>query len=256
MADGASIAYSVPVGVCFRVIARLDIKGPNLIKGIQFEGLRVIGDPAEYAKKYAEDADELLYIDTVASLYGRNQIGEILARTSADCFIPITVGGGIRSDGDIRAVLTAGADKVAINSAAALRPDLIREVSERYGSQCIVVSIECKRVTGGWEAYTDCGRNTSGRDAVQWAKDAVALGAGELLITSIDRDGMRRGPDIELLRSINVDVPVIYSGGIRLQDVVEVSKYCDGIAIGAALHYNDCTIGQIKEVLRSHREIR
>ena len=243
--------------VSYRIIARLDIKGPNLIKGIQFEGLRVLGKPGEFARKYADDgADELLYIDTVASLYGRNHLGRLIEESSRDIFIPFAVGGGIRSCGDIRPILESGADKIAVNSAAVLRPSLISEISDRAGSQCLMVSIEAKRVNGGWEAYTHCGRNPSGRDAVKWAREAVSLGAGEILITSIDRDGTRRGPDLELLKAIDVDVPVIYSGGIRLEDVREVSEHSQGMAIGASLHYGDCTISQVKDALRAWKEIR
>lgn len=237
--------------ISYRVIARLDIKGENLIKGFQMEGLRIIGSPSLYAKKYADEgADEILYLDTVASLYGRNQLGHIIEEVSRDTFIPFVAGGGIKSCGDIQSVLKSGADKIAVNSAALLRPDLIREIAERAGTQCIVVSVEAKRRNGGWEAYSDCGRIPSGKDAIKWAEEAVSLGAGEILITSIDQDGTRRGPDLELLKSIQVDVPVVYSGGVRLQDVVEVSKYSQGCAIGASLHYGDCTISQVKDELR------
>ncbi len=241
----------------YRVIARLDIKGPNLIKGIQFEGLRIIGNPAKFAKRYADDgADELLYIDTVASLYGRNQLGKIIEETSGNTFIPFTAGGGVRSYGDVRAILAAGADKIALNTAALLRPDLIREISDRPGPQCVVVAIEAKRRQSGWEAYTDCGRVPSGHDAVRWAHEAEELGAGEILLTSIDCDGTRKGPDMGLLKAIQVGVPLIYSGGIRLQDVCEVAAYSDGMAIGASLHYGNCTIQQVKEALRPLKDIR
>ena len=240
----------------YRVIARLDIKGPNLIKGIQFEGLRVLGNPAEYAKKYAQDADELLYIDTVATLYGRNQLEKLIEETTENTFIPITVGGGIRSNGDVRSILAAGADKIAVNTAALLRPDLIREIADRFGTQCVVVVIEAKRRGTDWEAYTDCGRNPSGRSVEAWAEEAAHLGAGELLVTSIDCDGTRKGPDWALLKAIQVDIPVIYSGGIRLEDVLQVSEYTEGMAIGAALHYGDCSIGQIKDMLRRTKDIR
>ena len=244
--------------LAYRVIARLDIKGPNLIKGIQFEGLRVIGNPAQFAKKYADEgADELLYIDTVASLYGRSQIHELLDRTVGETFIPVTVGGGIRDHACIRGLFNAGADKLAFNTAVVERPERIVEFAERYGRQAIVVSIEAKRVNGGWNVYTDCGRIDSGKDAVRWADDVANLGAGELLITSIDCDGARRGHERELLKQIDVDIPVIYSGGIRLQDVAEVAEYSDGMAIGTSLHYGDCTIAQVKEELRkAGKEVR
>mgnify|MGYP003394913115 CR=1 FL=1 len=243
--------------LAYRIIARLDIKGENLIKGIQFEGLRVLGRPADFAKRYADEgADELLYIDTVASLYGRNQLESLIEETSAEVFIPINIGGGIRSCEGVRTFLKAGADRVSINTGAMGNPDLIGNIKDCCGAQAICVSIEAKKINGGWEAYTHCGRNPSGKDAIKWAQEAVALGAGEILVTSIDCDGTRRGPDIELLKSIEVDVPVIYSGGIRLQDVCEVAEYSDGMAIGASLHYGDCTIQQVKDALRPHKEIR
>ena len=239
----------------YRVIARLDVKFPNLIKGIQFEGLRVIGQPADFARKYAsEGADELLYIDTVASLYGRNQLESLIEETSGAAFIPLTVGGGVKTLSEASHLLKSGADRICVNTGAIRNPRLIEEISGCVGAQAITVSIEAKRVNAGWEAYTDCGRNPTGRDAVSWAQEAVALGAGEILITSIDRDGTRKGPDIELLKSINVDVPVVYSGGIRLCDVAEVAKHSQGMAIGASLHYGNTTIAEVKAAL-SHAGI-
>ena len=152
--------------LAYRVIARLDIKGQNLIKGIQFEGLRVLGNPAQFAKKYADEgADELLYIDTVASLYGRNQLDGLIERTTERTFIPITVSGGIGSRAEVKRLLDCGADKLSINTSGLLRPDIISEIVSKYGSQAVVVSIEAKRKNGGWEAYTDCGRIPSGKDA-------------------------------------------------------------------------------------------
>lgn len=243
--------------LAYRVIARLDIKGPNLIKGIQFEGLRVIGKPSVFAKKYADEgADELLYIDTVASLYGRSQLESLIEETTEEIFIHITVGGGIASFESISKLLSCGGDKISINSAAILSPLFLSNGCNKFGSQAISVSIEAKRVNGGWEAYSEAGRTPSGKDAVKWAEEAVRLGAGEILITSIDQDGTRKGPDIALLKAIDVDVPVIYSGGIRLRDVCEVAEYSDGLAVGASLHYGDCTIQQIKDELRKTKEIR
>lgn len=247
--------------LAYRVIARLDIKYPNLIKGICFEGLRVLGQPADYARKYAkEGADELLYLDTVASLYGRSQLESLIEETCQGAFIPLTVAGGIRSVEGIQQLLNAGADRVAVNSAAVKYPSFVRGATLRYGSQCLSISIEAKRVGGGWGAFTDGGRNPSGKDALQWAQEAVALGAGEILITSIDRDGTRRGPDFDLIAAIHtlqLDVPFVYSGGIRLQDVAQVAAYTDGMAIGASLHYGDCTIQQIKaELSRCGKEVR
>lgn len=240
--------------VSYRVIARLDIKGPHLIKGIQFEGLRVLGKPADFAKKYADaGADELLYIDTVASLYGRNQLESLIEETSAEIFIPITVAGGIKDDRALR----IGADRLAINTEAINHPHVISALAARCGSQAISISIEAKRNSKGWEAYTDCGRVPSGRCAIHWAQEACGLGAGEILITSIDRDGTRKGPDLELLKAIEVEVPVVYSGGIRLRDVPAVAEHSQGMAIGASLHYGDCTIGEVKAILRAcGKEIR
>ncbi len=248
------------MSLAYRIIARLDIKGPNLIKGIQFEGLRVLGNPAQFAKKYADEgADELLYIDTVASLYGRNQLGQILEETSAEVFIPITCAGGINSVQSAKKTLTFGADRICVNSAGIQNPAVISGIHEKCGAQVITVSIEAKRKNGGWEAYTDCGRNPSGRSVLRWSREVCDLGAGEILITSIDQDGTRKGPDLDLLTAIGVEalpVPVIYSGGIRLQDVKAVAELSDGMAIGASLHYGDCTIQQVKDALRPYQEIR
>ena len=242
----------------YRVIPRLDIKGQNLIKGVQFEGLRVLGKPADFARKYADEgADELLYLDTVASLYGRNQLEEVIEAVTESAFIPFTVSGGIRDFATVRHLCECGADRIAINTWAVKNPEIIHEISKSWGCQAITVSIEAKRVNGGWEAYTDGGRNKTGKDALRWAEEAVRLGAGEILITSIDRDGTRKGPDFDLLKAIKVDVPLVYSGGIRLRDVAEVAQYTEGMAIGASLHYGDCTIGQIKaELQRAGKEVR
>jgi cyclase len=239
-----------------RLIARLDVKGPNLIKGIHLEGLRVIGDPQEFARRYYEQgADELIYIDIVASLYGRNNLMDIVQHAARDVFVPMTVGGGIRSSDDVRDLLRAGADKVAINTAVVKRPELITEVSRRFGSQCMVLSIEAKsRGDGRWEVYTDCGRERSGIDAVEWAQRGIELGAGEVLLTSIDREGTRKGFDVELIQAVAsaVPVPVIASGGYgearHLAEVV--SAGADAVAIADALHYNRATIPQLREVAR------
>jgi cyclase len=237
-----------------RLIPRLDIKGPNVVKGICFEGLRVVGNPQDLAKRYAEDADELLYIDTVATLYGRSQLEPLIEKTVEEVFIPITVGGGIRSNADAKRLLDAGADKLAINTAALQRPEFINELSSFYGSQAIVVSIEAKSTAHGWEAYTDNGRERTGKNAVAWAFEAVERGAGELLITSIDRDGTRRGFDLELIRAIapHVPVPVIAGGGMgtlaHLRSVVEEAK-ADAVAVGTVLHYGNLTIERMRNGL-------
>ena len=239
-----------------RLIARLDIKGPNLVKGIHLEGLRVIGDPAEHALHYyREGADELLYIDIVASLYERNNLVDVVARTASEIFVPMTVGGGIRTVEDITQMLRAGADKVAINTAAIRRPAFVTEAGRVFGAQCIVVSIEAKRLrNGGWEAYTDNGRERTGLDAVEWAHRAVELGAGELLITSVDMEGTRRGFDLELISAIGprVSVPVIAGGGAgTVEHAAEaLRRGADAVAVASLLHYKMETVSSIKSGLK------
>lgn len=235
-----------------RLVARLDIKGPNLIKGVHLEGLRVIGDPQEYARRcYEQGADELVYIDIVASLYGRSKLTEIVRRAAHDVFVPMTVGGGIRTVDDASDLLRAGADKVAINTAGVRRPALITEVSRRFGSQAMVLSIEAKQqAPGRWEIYTDCGRERSGIDAIDWARRGVELGAGEILVTSIDREGTRKGFDIDLVDAIAgaVDVPVIASGGYGAPEhlVQVVGTGADAVAVADALHYGRCTVADLR----------
>ncbi len=236
-----------------RIIARLDIKGKNLIKSVHLEGIRVVGDPNERARLYYEQgADELIYMDMVASLYGRNNLHDIVKATSENIFVPITVGGGVRSVDDAELLLFAGADKVAINTAATQRPELITEISRRFGAQCVVLSIEAKYVSNGkWSVYVDCGRENTGIDVIEWAKRGVELGAGEILLTSIDKEGTRQGYDIELTRLVseNVSVPVIASGGFdKPEDVVEVVNVgaADAVAIADALHYNRMTLNDIR----------
>lgn len=240
-----------------RLVARLDIKGPNLIKGVHLEGLRVIGDPQVYARRYYEQgADEIIYIDAVASLYGRSKLTEIVRHTAHDVFVPLTVGGGIRSVEDVKDLLRAGADKVAINTAAVQRPQLISEVARRFGSQCMVLSIEAKQREGHWEVYTDCGREQTGMDAIDWARQAASLGAGEVLITSIDREGTRKGYDVKLTRAISdvVGIPVIASGGYgndtHLHDVVHQGG-ADAVAVADALHYDRTDLIKIRAAARA-----
>jgi cyclase len=236
-----------------RLIARLDVKGENLIKGVHLEGLRVIGSPQEFAKKYYDQgADELLYMDIVASLYGRSNLIDIVRRTAKDVFVPMTVGGGIRTVEDAGKLLRAGADKIAINTAAVRRPELISEIARKFGSQCMVLSIEAKRHGHGeWEIYTDCGREKSGIDALEWAKKGVSLGAGEVLVTSIDQEGTRKGFDYELTNSIskNVNVPIIASGGYgqveHINNIVESGA--DAIAFADALHYARTSLSALRE---------
>lgn len=235
-----------------RLIARLDIKGPSVVKGIRMEGLRVVGKPADLARRYAEAADELLYMDTVASLYGRNQIAGLLEETTENTFIPITVGGGIQSLEDARALFKAGADKIAINTAALKRPALINELVGFYGSQAVVVSIEAKRVPRGWEAYTDNGRERTGRDAVAWALEAVERGCGELLLTSVDQEGTRKGFDLELIQAIapKVSVPVIACGGMgSIEDARLAHKAGACLAMASVLHYGHLTIEGIRRCM-------
>ena len=236
-----------------RVIARLDIKGPNLIKGVQLEGLRVVGDPHAHALRYYEEgADELLFLDIVASLYQRNNLTDIIKRAADRVYVPITVAGGIRSLDDVSRMMASGADKVAINTAAITRPQLVAEVARRYGSQCMVLGIEAKRVAPGrWEAYTDNGRERTGRDVLEWAREAVALGAGEILLTSVDQEGMRKGFDVPLIEQVcaAVRVPVIASGGFgKAADVGQASGAgASGIAVADALHWKRMSMAQIKQ---------
>jgi cyclase len=241
-----------------RLIPRLDVKNDTVIKGIQLEGLRVVGRPMELAIKYYQDgADELLYMDAVASLYQRNSLVDIVEKTSRKVFVPMTVGGGIRTLDDIQMLLRAGADKVAINSAAIRRPDLIQEASRRYGAQCIVLSIEAKKVPGGWEAYIDAGRQSTGLDVLVWVKRAVALGVGEVLVTSIDHEGVRKGYDLALTNAISslVNVPVVACGGAgELEHVLSVIKTgkADAVTFASILHYNKAGISQIKAFLNQN----
>lgn len=227
-----------------RIIPRLDIKGPNLIKGIQFDGNRVLGTAEEFAEiYYSAGADELIYQDAVASLYRRNSLFEIIKRTAKKIFIPLTVAGGIRSIEDIRSILRAGADKVAINTAAIENPKLLYEASKIFGSQCIVSSIETYRKDDGrYEVWVDYGREPSGVDAVEWARKVEDLGAGEILLTSINRDGMGNGFDIELINKIStmVSIPIIACGGAgNKNDFVKAVKEgaADAVAAASVFHY-------------------
>jgi cyclase len=235
-----------------RLIARLDVKGANLIKGIHLEGLRVIGDPQEFARRYYEaGADELIYMDTVASLYGRNNLREIVSRAAEQIFVPLTVGGGLRTIEDVRDMLRAGADKVAINTAAVHRPELITEVAERFGSQCMVLGVEAKQIgPKRWEAYTDNGREHTGLDVVEWCRAGAARGAGEILLTSVDREGTRKGFDTDLVAAVTeaISVPVIASGGMgKLADLIEVASHgADGVAMADILHYSRADLASIR----------
>lgn len=249
-------SYLATQGPPSRIIARLDIKGPNVIKGIHLEGLRVVGQPGPMARRYYEQGvDEIVYMDTVASLYGRNNILPMVEEAARDIFVPLTVGGGIRTIDDITASLRSGADKVAINTAAIARPEFLREAAETFGSQCITLSIEAKRRgEGRWEALTDNGRERTGVDALEWVVEAEKLGAGEVLVTSVDKEGTRRGFDHELFRAMRarVAVPVIGCGGAGAAEHVIAAVRDDGldaIACASLFHYDHCPLPDLRAAL-------
>ena len=243
-----------------RIIARLDIKSHNLIKGINLEGLRVIGNPVEYAKKYYESGiDELLYMDTVATLYGRNNLHSLINKTAKEIFVPMTVGGGIRSVEDAINVLRIGADKVAINTAAVKDPSIIPSLAEKVGSQAIVISIEAKQQQGFWEVYTDNGREKTGLDVVKWSQEVVKLGAGEILLTSVDNEGTRKGFDLDLLKIMSncINVPIIASGGLGCPDhAVKAVRETNinAIAVADYIHYQRGTILELKELAKKRNK--
>jgi len=227
-----------------RIIARLDIKGPNLVKGIHLEGLRVLGKPWKFAKYYYDNgADELIYQDVVASLYGRNCLDEIINKTAREIFIPLTVGGGLRTIDDINRVLRAGADKVSLNTAAIKNPGLIKEAVNIFGSSTIVVAIEAiKQESGEYIAYVDNGREFTGVEVLKWAKRVEEFGAGEIIITSVDRDGTGSGFDIELIKLVSdeVSIPIVAHGGASTPDhIVDAMKQggADAVAIASIIHY-------------------
>jgi len=242
-----------------RIIAKLDIKPPYVVKPVHFEGLRKMGIPTELARKYYEQgADEIVYVDIVSSLYQREiQFSEI-EKTANEIFIPFGVGGAVRSVEDFSKLFHIGADKVLINTYAVQEnPDIINQASEIFGSQAVVVNIEAKKWDSWYECYTDCGRIRSQKDVIEWAKEVEQRGAGEILIQSVDRDGRQRGFDIELSKRVvdSVDIPVIVSSGAgKLEDIKELIEYAkpSGVAIASLLHYNKCTIGDIKEYLREN----
>lgn len=228
-----------------RLIARLDVKGPNLIKGIQFDGHRVLGTPDRFAEiYYREGIDELIFQDTVASLYQRNGLLDIIRKTAEKTFIPLTVAGGLRSIEDIRACLQAGADKVAINTMAVANPSFLKEASDTFGAQCIVASLEVYRYPDGrCEIWTDYGRQETGVDAFKWAEKVVEMGVGEIMLTSINKEGTGRGYDLELIRKISdmVPIPVIAVGGAgKKEDLVKavLEGHADAVAAASIFHYN------------------
>lgn len=240
-----------------RIIPRLDIKGPNVVKPVHTEALRVVGNPAEMAEAYYKaGADEIMYLDIVASLYERNLDFDLLKSVSEKIFVPLTVGGGIRSIHDISNALRAGADKVAINTYAVQHPEFLVEAVQTFGSQCIVLYVEAKRVAlGRWEPYTDGGRERTGLDVVAWVKEALSKGVGEILLTSIDRDGTRLGFELDLVQAITSfsPVPVIAHGGAGSVDSVkEVIKNAkaDAVAISSIFHYNEVSVKNLKVSLQ------
>jgi imidazole glycerol-phosphate synthase subunit HisF len=240
-----------------RIIPCLDVKAGRVVKGIRFLDLKDVGDPVEAARAYdREGADELVFLDITASFEKRKILLDVVKRTASQCFIPLTVGGGIRTKADIRALLVAGADKVSVNTAAVLRPSLIREGARAFGSQCMVLAIDAKqRSKGKWEVFLHGGRTPTGIDAVAWARKGVRLGAGEILLTSMDKDGTRDGYDLELTRAVSdaVNVPVIASGGAgNLKHLVEVLKqgHADAVLAASIFHYRQYTIRQAKQYLK------
>jgi cyclase len=238
-----------------RLIARIDVKNEFVIKGIHLEGLRKIGDPLLLAKKYYEAGiDEIIFMDAVASLYGRNNLFHIIENACKEVFIPITIGGGVRSINDIDVALKSGADKITLNTQAIKNPQLIKEASRIYGSQCIVGSIEAKRKGNSWEAYIENGREQTGIDAIEWASKLEDLGIGELCITSIDKEGTKKGFDIELVQKIceKVNLPVIFSGGAgNTKHISDLCKHkgVSAVAVASMLHYNLASVDQIKNAM-------
>lgn len=243
--------------LCFRVIARLDLRNAQAIQPIRREGVRVVGDPTELATRYADaGADEIYICDAVASLYSRDSLCDVVDGIAAGTFVPVVVSGGIRNIADVRALLNAGADRVAVCTAAIERPALLDELTLKFGSSTIALQLDAKYLGKHWVAYTHGGRQPAGLNAVGWALEATARGVGEIIITSIDRDGRQAGMDLSLLGEIasRVSVPVVLSGGLAIpQDAYRVYN-CggSGVAVGAALHYNAVTIDGIKQHLKQY----
>jgi imidazole glycerol-phosphate synthase subunit HisF len=241
-----------------RIIPCLDVKDGRVVKGVNFVGLRDAGDPVEAAARYNEQgADELTFLDITATHEGRDLILPIIEAVASQVFIPLTVGGGVREVGDVRRLLNAGADKVSFNSAAVARPQLIRECADKYGSQCIVVAIDAKQSeTGAWHVFTHGGRKDTGLEAVAWAREMQRCGAGEILLTSMDRDGTRAGFNLPLTRAVSdaVDVPVIASGGVgTLQHLVDGVKLggADAVLAASIFHDGQHTVGEAKAFMRA-----
>ncbi|WP_414500267.1 imidazole glycerol phosphate synthase subunit HisF [Zymobacter sp. IVIA_12111.31 C1] len=243
-----------------RIIPCLDVDQGRVVKGVNFVDIRDAGDPVEVAKRYnAQQADELTFLDISASHEGRGTTLDMVSRIASEVFIPLTVGGGIRTCDDIRALLNAGADKVSINTAAVTHPEFVREASDRFGNQCIVVAIDAKRVSADgeplhWEIFTHGGRNGTGLDAIEWSRKMVEYGAGELLVTSMDRDGTRSGFDLALTRAISdaVSVPVIASGGVgSLEDLADgvTEGHADAVLAASIFHFGEHTIAEAKQCM-------
>ena len=250
-----------------RIIPCLDVTAGRVVKGVNFVELKDAGDPVEIARRYDEQgADELTFLDITASSDNRDLILHIIEAVASQVFIPLTVGGGVRQVDDVRRLLNAGADKVSINTSAVNNPQLVKDAADRFGSQCIVVAIDAKQIQDGlnprWEVFTHGGRKPTGLDAVEWAKHMQRLGAGEILLTSMDRDGTKSGFDLALTRRIAdaVGIPVIASGGVgNLQHLVEgvVDGHADAVLAASIFHFGDYTVQQAKDLMRQHRiEIR
>ncbi len=252
------------MGLAKRIIPCLDIKDGRVVKGVNFVSLRDAGDPVEIARSYNEQgADELVFLDITASSENRDLILHIVEKVAAQVFIPLTVGGGVRKAEDVRRLLNAGADKVSINTSAVLNPMLIKESADHYGSQCIVIAIDARQIPDAnpesprWEVFTHGGRKPTGIDAIEWAQKIQALGAGEILLTSMDRDGTRSGFDLTLTRAISdsVDLPVIASGGVgHLDHLVEgiLAGHADAVLAASIFHYGEYSIRQAKQYLSLH----
>ena len=237
-----------------RIIPCLDVDAGRVVKGVRFQNLRDAGDPVELAARYdADGADELVFLDITATLEGRDAMDDVIARTAEQVFIPLTVGGGVRDPDDVRRLLRAGADKVAFNSAAVRDPDLLSRSSDSYGAQCVVIAIDAARRDGGWEVFVDAGRTPTGRDAVAWAEEATTKrGAGEILLTSMDRDGTGGGYDLELLEAVRgaTNVPLIASGGAgTLEHFVDGLRVADAVLAASRFHDGDLTIAEVKDHL-------
>lgn len=250
------------MGLAKRIIPCLDVDNGRVVKGVQFVDIRDAGDPVEVAKRYDQQgADEITFLDITATHHNRGTMVEVVEQVASQVFIPLTVGGGIRTVDDIRRMLNAGADKVGINSAAVTNPEFVREAAQKFGSQCIVVAIDAKRVSAEseparWEIFTHGGRTATGIDAIEWAKKMVDFGAGEILLTSMDRDGTKSGFDLELTRAVSdaVAVPVIASGGVgQLQDLTDGVKIgrADAVLAASIFHFGEHTVQQAKEQMAS-----